>query len=219
MRDLSDIPGSSVCDVGATSRAGREPDVVVDLPRRRSAVPDAAASHLHVLRARVQVDLLGGTVRRRGAGRDDPGRRGDSASGQSAVVVSADQPDAVVVVVAVAASTQERERGKAGQLQAQADSTTGYHYPSGVRTARRRVGPSRDRPRQVKRTGGIFAGRRSGRRRRADHFRIPLRQVRHSEEAQKRPEQTLILPHVEDVSSSRNRIETVQCHEVDLRYS
>lgn len=114
MRDLPDISGAGVCDVGTTSRAGREPDVAVELPRRRSAVLDAAAPHLHVLRTRMQVDLLGGAVRRRGAGRDDPGRRGDFAPGQPTVMVSADQSDAVVVVAAVTASTQEREHGKAG---------------------------------------------------------------------------------------------------------
>lgn len=165
----------------------------MELPCRRSAVPDAAASHLHVLRARVQVDLSGGAVRRRGAGRDDPGRWSDAAPGQSAVVVPAGQSDAVVVVAAVAASAQERERGEAGQLQAQADSTAGHHYPSGVRAARRRVSPSRDRPRQAERARGILAGRWRGCRRRVNRFRIPVRQVRHPEEAQKRPEQALML--------------------------
>lgn len=186
--DLSDISGAGVCDVGAAPRAGREPDVVVELPRRWSAVPDAAAPHLHVLRARVQVDVSSGAVRRRGAGRDDPGRWGDAAPGQSAIVVSAGQPDAVVVVVAVAAAAQERQHGEAGQLQAQTDSTTGHHYPGGMRATRRRVGSSRDRPRQVERTRGALAGHRSGYCRRIDHFRIPVCQVCHSEEAQKRPE-------------------------------
>lgn len=68
-------------------------------------------------------------------------------------------------------------------MQAQADSTAGHHYPGGVRAARRSVSPSRDRPRQVERTRRVLAGHRSGHRRRADHFRISVRQVRYSEEA------------------------------------
>lgn len=105
MHDLPDISSARVRDVWTAPRAGREPDVAVELSRCRSAVPDAAASNLHVLRARVQVDLSGGAIRWHSYWRDDPGWRGDSAPGQSAIVVSADQPNAVVVVAVVTAST------------------------------------------------------------------------------------------------------------------
>jgi len=113
---LSGISSASICNVGIASCAGREPDVNVELPRHRFTVFDNAAPHLHILRTRVQVDLSGGVDCRNSVGRNDPGRRSDSAPGQSAVVVSADQPNAVVHVTAVAASTQERKCGKVGQL-------------------------------------------------------------------------------------------------------
>lgn len=142
MRGLSDIPSAGVCDVGAAPGAGRESNIIVELSRCRSPVPNATASHLHVFRARMQMDISGGATHRRGSGRDDVGRRCHPASRQSASVVSADQPDAVVVVAAVAASPQDREHGQADQLQAQADSTAGHHYPGSMRTTGRRVGSS-----------------------------------------------------------------------------
>lgn len=109
MRSLPDIPGAGVRHVGAAPGAGRESDVALELPRRRSAVPDAPASHLHLLRARVQVYVHGSAVRRHSGERDEPGRGFHPAPGQSAVVVSADQHAAVVVVAVAAASAQKRE--------------------------------------------------------------------------------------------------------------
>lgn len=135
VRSLPDIPGAGVRHVGAAPGAGREPDVALELPRRRSAVPDAAASHLHLLRARVQVYVLGSAARWRGGGRDEPGRGCHPAPGQPAVVVSANQHDAVVVVAAAAASAQKREHEQADQLQTQTDPAAGHHHPGGVRAS------------------------------------------------------------------------------------
>lgn len=141
MRGLPDIPGAGVRDVGAAPGAGRESNVSVELPRHRPAVPDAAAPGMRVLRSHMQVDVLGGVVRRHRGGRDHVVRRRSVAYGQSAFLVPEDQPHAVVVVAAVAAFAQKREHGKIGQLQAEANPTAGHHHPGGLRAARRRVSP------------------------------------------------------------------------------
>lgn len=193
MRGLSDIPSAGVRHVRVASRAGREPDVAVELSRRRSTLSNAAAPDLHLLCSHVQVDLPGGAVRRHRGRRDDAGRWGGSASGQSAVVVSEDQSYAVVDVTAVAAVAQEREYGQTGQLQAETDPTAGHYYSGCVRAAGRRVGSPRDRPRQAERARRIVAGHRRGRHSRPHRLGISMRQICYSEEAPKRAEQALML--------------------------
>jgi len=155
----------------------------LELSRGRAVVSDAAAPDLHVLRARVQVDVSGGVVCRHSSGRDDARRRGGSASGQLAHVVPADQPDALVDVSVTAATPPERKYGQADQLQTQADPTAGHYHSSGVRTTRWRIGPSRDQSREAQHTGRVMAGRRRGGRSRFGLSEFSVRQVRHPEEA------------------------------------
>jgi len=155
----------------------------LELPRGRAAVSDAAAPDLHVLRARVQVDVSGGVARRHSGGRDDARWRGGFAPGQLARVVPADQPDALVDVSVTAATPPKRKYGQADQLQAQADPAAGHYHSSGMRTARWRIGSSRDQSREAQHTGRIMAGHRRGGRGRFGLSEFPMRQVRHSEEA------------------------------------
>jgi len=131
----------------------------------------------------VQVDVSGGVARRHSSGRDDARWRGGSALGQPAHVVPADQPDALVHVSLTAATPSERRYGQADQLQAQADPAAGHYHSSGVRTARWRVGSSRDQPGEAQHTGRVVAGCRRGDRGRFGLSEFPVRQVCHPEEA------------------------------------
>lgn len=212
MYGLPDIPGARVRDVGLAPGAGREPNISMELPRRRSAILDAAAFGLRVFRSCMQMDVPGGVVRWHRDRRDHIVWRRGAAHGQSAVVVPENQPHAMVVVSPVATFAQERKHGQTGQLQIEADPPAGHYHPGSLRTPRRRVSPSRGRPRQAERARGIVAGHRCRYRSCADCPWFPVRQVRYPEEAQKRPEQTLIGGNRVFVGSIIERLYTSGCH-------